>query len=67
MRNENLRSALFKKFPHQYDAAEALKIEYSKLSGIIGGYRRSTKRERKELERVSGRRKYKAMFESKTH
>ena len=62
MRNENLRSALLQKFPHQYDAAEALHIEYSRLSGIIGGYRKPTKREWKELRRVLGKEKFKAVF-----
>jgi hypothetical protein len=32
MRNESLRSALLKKFPYQYHAAEALKIDYSAAS-----------------------------------
>jgi hypothetical protein len=66
MRNENLRSALLKEFRHQYDAAEALHIEYSRLSGIIGGYRKPTKREWKELRRVLGKEKFKAVFVRKT-
>jgi hypothetical protein len=64
MRNEHLRLALVEKFPHLYDAADALKIEYSRLSGIIGGYRKPTQREWRELQRVLGKQKFKAVFGS---
>jgi hypothetical protein len=61
-RNDGLKTALLDIFPRLYHAAEALNIEYSRLSGIIGGYRKPTRREWKELRRVLGKRKFAAVF-----
>jgi hypothetical protein len=61
-RNRSLKHALRAKFDKQADAAMKMKIDCSKLSSIIGGYRQPTDRELREFKKVLGERNFRRAF-----